>query len=53
MGEAYRALDTSLAHQVAIKVPPDGVASDVERLAKRGSGVEHPRDGAAHSDSFD
>jgi serine/threonine protein kinase len=33
MGEVYRALDTSLKRQVAIKVPPAAVADDPERLA--------------------
>jgi hypothetical protein len=34
MGEVYRALDTTLARQVAIKVLPEAVAADVERLAR-------------------
>ena len=34
MGEVYRALDTNLARQVAIKVLPDAVAHDPERLAR-------------------
>jgi Tol biopolymer transport system component len=34
MGEVYRATDTNLGRQVAIKVLPDAVASDGERLAR-------------------
>jgi Tol biopolymer transport system component len=34
MGEVYRALDTTLARQVAIKVLPVAFASDFERLAR-------------------
>jgi hypothetical protein len=34
MGEVYRATDTSLARQVAIKVLPEAVAADAERLAR-------------------
>ena len=34
MGEVYRALDTSLGRQVAIKVLPDTIARDPERLAR-------------------
>ena len=33
MGEVYRALDTNLKRAVAIKVLPDALASDSERLA--------------------
>jgi serine/threonine-protein kinase len=34
MGEVYRATDTNLKRQVAIKVLPDAVATDAERLAR-------------------
>jgi serine/threonine protein kinase len=34
MGEVYRALDTHLARQVAIKILPDTFARDPERLAR-------------------
>jgi serine/threonine protein kinase len=36
MGEVYRARDTRLAREVAIKVLPEALASDVERLRRFG-----------------
>ena len=34
MGEVYRATDTKLKHEVAVKVLPSHVAADPERLAR-------------------
>jgi serine/threonine protein kinase len=34
MGEVYRATDTTLGRQVAIKILPDAFASDPERMAR-------------------
>jgi eukaryotic-like serine/threonine-protein kinase len=34
MGEVYRATDTSLGRDVAIKVLPDAFAQDTERIAR-------------------
>src|SRR5689334_6594870 len=34
MGEVYKARDTKLHHDVAIKVLPDSFADDVQRLAR-------------------
>ena len=34
MGELYRAEDTTLKRQVALKIPPEVFAEDPERLAR-------------------
>ena len=34
MGQVYRATDTTLGRQVAIKIPPDAFVSDPDRLAR-------------------
>ena len=34
MGEVYRAMDTSLGREVAVKVLPEAFAQDPERLAR-------------------
>ena len=54
MGEVYRATDTSLDRQVAIKVLPDAFVSDAERLArfereaKVLASLNHPNIGAIY-----
>ena len=55
MGEVYRARDTTLDRDVAIKVLPDAFASDPERLArfereaKVLASLNHPNIGAIYS----
>ena len=54
MGEVYRAEDTNLSRQVAIKVLPDELAHDAERLArfereaKLLASLNHPNIAAIH-----
>ncbi len=54
MGEVYRARDTTLDRDVAIKVLPDAFASDPERLArfereaKVLASLNHPNIGAIY-----
>ena len=55
MGEVYLAEDTRLDRQVAIKVLPDAVRSDPERLArfrreaKAAASLNHPSIATIHS----
>jgi eukaryotic-like serine/threonine-protein kinase len=48
MGEVYRARDTKLSRDVAIKVLPDTLAHDHERLAR----FEPPRDSRGRASSI-
>jgi serine/threonine protein kinase len=55
MGEVYRATDTNLGRQVAIKVLPEALTADAERLArfdreaKTLAAVSHPNIAAIYS----
>ena len=39
MGEVYRATDTKLKRQVAIKILPPALVADLDRLASSGPGA--------------
>ena len=55
LGQVYRATDTTLGRQVAIKILPDAFASDPERLArfereaKTLACLNHPNIAAIHA----
>jgi serine/threonine-protein kinase len=54
MGEVYRAEDTELGREVAIKVLPEAVTADPERLARFGreakvlASLNHPNIAGVH-----
>ena len=41
MGQVYRATDTTLGRQAAIKILPDAFAADPDRLVRESSAVGH------------
>ena len=54
MGEVYRATDTKLKRQVAIKILPEGFAADADRVARLQreattlASLNHPNIGGIH-----
>jgi eukaryotic-like serine/threonine-protein kinase len=54
MGEVYRATDTTLGREVAVKVLPAAVATDIDRLARLDreartlASLNHPNIGAIY-----